>query len=501
MKKIHFIGICGVAMSALALAFKRAGHAVTGSDVGFYPPISTHLKDAGVDFYAGWHPEKVLASFKEGSSEDEIVVVGNVASSTNPEWMYVQKHGLNHKSYPEIIKEFFVKQNSIVCAGTYGKTTSTALLTWILQHAGFDPTYMFGGLMAPSPFQGEEGRGLPSSATGVTFAQRTATLSNSPLERERSELPLPSANITNADWSVLEGDEYKASKWDNGPKFAYYSPTHLLLSSVVWDHADVYPTEEKYFTTFETLIKKIPKKGLRVISEKVDAHLLAGTKAIRYGKTAGCDYVFGKVVETKHGVSFEISHQSHVYQLEIPCLGEYMADNATGCFAMANQLGVAPEKIIAAIKTFPGMKRRLEKRFEGTVTVFDDIAHSPTKAQATLASLRHIYSKKIIAVFEPNTGNREMVALPGYKHAFAAANEVLLPTFTKIKQRPDAHALEADELVPVIAQTHKSVRHIAEDAELIAYITKTLEPGDAVIFLGSHGFRGMIEELISKLSL
>ncbi|MBP9695480.1 MAG: UDP-N-acetylmuramate:L-alanyl-gamma-D-glutamyl-meso-diaminopimelate ligase, partial [Candidatus Magasanikbacteria bacterium] len=117
-------------MSALAIAFKKAGYIVTGSDAGFFPPISTELEKNEIDFYPGWHTERVLRSFSEAGEGNHLVVVGNVASSTNPEWMYVQEHKLNYKSYPEVIAEFFIKQNSIVCAGTYGKTSSTALLSW-----------------------------------------------------------------------------------------------------------------------------------------------------------------------------------------------------------------------------------------------------------------------------------------------------------------------------------------------------------------------------------
>src|SRR3989338_8593044 len=223
-KRIHFIGICGVAMSAIALAFKRQGWKVTGSDVGFYPPISTYLQKNKVDYYPGGHPEKMTA---EGNPD--VVVVGNVASSTNPEWLYVKKNNLQYQSYPEIIQKFFIKINSIVCAGTYGKSSSATLLTWILKETGHNPSYMFGGL----------------------------SLNN-----------IPAAELTDSDWSVVEGDEYKASRWDTGPKFAYYSPTELLLTSIVWDHADIYPTETLYREAFQKLIDSLPKNGLLVVSEK-----------------------------------------------------------------------------------------------------------------------------------------------------------------------------------------------------------------------------------------
>ena len=224
-KHIHFIGICGVAMSALALAYQKKGYKVTGSDKGFYPPVSTHLKDAGIKFYPGWHPEKMIAD-----GNPNLIIVGNVASSTNPEWLYVQENNIPYKSYPEAVAEQIVKDTSIVCAGTYGKSTTTTLLTWILKQADKNPSYMFGGI---------------------------------------SLNDLSSANFTDSDISILEGDEYKTARWDDRPKFAHYSPTHLLLTSVVWDHADVYPTEQSYVYAFEKLIRDLPRNGLLVLSAKV----------------------------------------------------------------------------------------------------------------------------------------------------------------------------------------------------------------------------------------
>lgn len=151
IKHIHFIGICGVAMSALAIAFHKRGYKVTGSDKGFYPPVSTNLEAAGIDFYPGWHPEKMRlrpsdCAAQVQAKDPDLVIVGNVAGSKNPEWLHVQKNGIEYKSYPEVIRDFYIAKNSIVCAGTYGKTTSTTILSWVLSEAGLDPNYMFGGI-------------------------------------------------------------------------------------------------------------------------------------------------------------------------------------------------------------------------------------------------------------------------------------------------------------------------------------------------------------------
>lgn len=466
-KRIHFIGICGVAMSALAIAFKNAGHTVTGSDAGFFPPISTELEKYNIHFYPGWHPEKMV-----GKGVPDLVVVGNVASSTNPEWLYVQEHKLTYKSYPEVIAEFFIKKNSIVCAGTYGKTSSAALLSWILTQAGYEPSYMFGGLAMDENFDS-------ASLAGHSTAEP---------------------------WSIVEGDEYKSARWDQRPKFTHYSPTHLLLTGLSWDHADMYATEQAYFEAFKQLLQMVQKNGTVIVNgDNTNIQSLISSfqfPVIQYGSSNKFDYQCNNVTMTKCGIKLDILHNENTYHITSPLLGEYQAANITGCFAMAHTIGIPAEKIITAIKTFRGMKRRLEKRYEGNVTVFDDIAHSPAKAKATLETLRKIYlENKIFAIFEPNTGNRQSEAIPGYDHAFDAAYAVMIPALTKIKKdaTQSAEPLNSHELREVITKTHPHAWNCTDDEELVDVIYKELAPDDVVVFLGSHGFRGMIEKLIEKL--
>lgn len=461
-------------MSALALAMKKAGYKVTGSDAGIYPPISGYLKNNKVEYYTGWHPDLMC---KDG--EPDLVVVGNVASSTNPEWIYTREHKLEYKSYPELIAEYFVKKNSIVCAGTYGKTTTAALLSWILTQAGMEPSYMFGGLAIDENF--------PS-----------ARLSNSPSTSLR------------ATYSVVEGDEYKSARWDERPKFAHYSPTHLLLTAVEWDHADVYPTKESYFGVFDELVWSVPEDGVIVASEKIlniryskysisnIQYLISNIKT--YGKSNIANYRYSDVKTTKDGIEFKIMIRDTCYVLHARTPGDYMAENICGAFAMACEIGIKPEVIIKAIAEFKGLKRRLEKRFEGSITVFDDIAHSPAKAESTLKSLRAVYSGKIIAVFEPNTGNRQLEAITSYENKFSAADLVIIPRLTHIKHdEKKSTPLEGEELAKIISKTHSNVKYIGDDEKLISHLIKNTRKGDVIVFLGSHGFRGMIEELIKGL--
>lgn len=469
-QKVHFIGICGVAMSAVATALWSKGYKVTGSDSGFFPPVSTHLTNLGIPYYPGFHPEKMIAP--ENGGAPDFVVVGNAMASKNPEVEYSREHGIMIKSYPEAVGEFLVKPHSIVATGTYGKTTSSALLSHILKHANLKPSYLIGGVT-------QDGS--------------------------------PSAAIDSGEWSVVEGDEYTTAKWDKRAKFMHYKPTHLLMTAVKWDHADVYPTEQSYFDAFKDLINLVPKSAnphdglvLACIDTETLPSLLADAdrEFISYGKDEKADYRYQDVKESKDGISFDISYHGKEYHIESPLLGSYNAENVTGCFAMAKEIGIAPSDITDAIKSFHGMKRRLEKRYEHHVAVIDDIAHSPEKAKSVLKTLRDIYRGSITAVYEPNSGNRTPQSKPAYAEAFKDADRVIIPRLSKLKvdaSNPEK-TFEGAELAATIGETHPNVSYIEDDAALVESITANGKDGDVIAFLGSHGFRGMIEETIEKVA-
>lgn len=466
-KHIHFIGICGVAMSALAILWHKKGWKVTGSDAGFYPPISTHLQKNNIAFYPGWHPEKM--------GDPDLVVVGNVASSENPELKFVLEKNIPHLSYPKLIAQNLIKENSIVCAGTYGKTSTTTLLSLILKNAGLNPAFMFGGLS---------------------------------LDLENS-----AENPDDSKWSVLEGDEYKTSKDNLEAKFFSYNPTHILLTSVIWDHADVYKTEKNYIKAFEDLLTMPKSNGLIVActDNKNVNQILKNLNIlfvhysnhqaplVTYGKNNDADYQYTNISESKDGLTFDIIHQNITYSIFAPIIGSYMAENICGTFATAHQIGISPESIIQSIAQFHGLKRRLEKRGEiNGAPIFDDIAHSPTKATSVLETLRTLYSGKIYAIFEPNTGNRKIESLRGYDHAFSKADEVLIPLFTKVKKDAETLILDGKDIANTISKTHSDVHYIEDDKELVTYLKQKIQPQDAVVFMGSHGFRGMIEKITAK---
>ncbi len=463
-KHIHFIGICGVATSALAIAFHNAGYKVTGSDKGFFPPVSDELEKHKINFYAGWHPENM--------GNPDFVVVGTASGTQNPETNFAKEKNIPIYSYPEAIGKFFVKEYSIVSTGTWGKTSSTALLSFIFDQAKLNPSYMFGGIS---------------------------------LSHESS------AKLTDTKYSIFEGDEYKSSPTDTTPKFVYYKPTHLLLSAVSWDHADLYPTEESYFDVFKNLISNIPNAGLLVVNsdnkkaKELVKHAL-GKKVIWYGKE-NADYIYSDLVQNTSGLDFNIRHKENIFKIHSEMIGSFQAENITGCFAMAHSIGINPDDIIKAIANFKGLKRRLEKRYAGRIAVFDDIAHSPEKAKTVLDNVKKIYSGKTIAIFEPNIGGRSRESVLKYNNAFENTDVVIIPRLTKLKiaENGSEQPMDGEELAQAISKTNKNVIYIEDDNALVNRIIEIVKVLDnskndnVIAFLGSHGFRGMIEQTITSL--
>lgn len=457
-KKIHIVSICGVATSAMAIAFQKAGWEVSGSDKGFFPPVSTELEKYPIRFYAGWHPEKMI----EGGKPD-LISIGTSSGTQNPEVTYAKENGIPVFGYTEVFRDYFIRKNSVVVVGTWGKTTSTALLANIFESAEKNPSYMFGGISLS--------HGNP-------------------------------ARISESDWSIFEGDEYKSGPDNPLAKFFYYNPTHLLMTGLAWDHADLYPTEELYLDAFRKLIAELPANGKVVAC--LDNELLVKTLSekntpfVSYGKNQSAEYVYSNVSGTLDGISFDISVRGKTYHIESPLLGNHMAENITGAFALASECGIPTETILSSVKDFKGIKRRLEKRLSGSITIIDDLGHSSEKARNVLRSLRPLVTGKIIAIFEPNIGGRKPESAHQYDGAFSDADTVIIPRLSKLKIDPTKPITDFDapELAATIQKTHKNTLLIEDDEKLVSHLRETAKPGDAIIFLGSHGFRNMIDETV-----
>jgi len=459
-KHVHVIGVCGVAMAPVAKMFIDLGWRVSGSDKGFYPPISDYLKAIPeIEFYPGFHPEKV--------GEPDLVVVGNFIGLSNSEFKYIREKGFEYKSYPEVLGEFVVKKNSVVVVGTYGKSTISALLTWILEKASFDPSYMSGGI-------------LTNFSDGV--------------------------RSTNSNWSVLEGDEYPADRQHNRSKFFYYHPRYLLLTSAEWDHMDIFETEQKYIDNFKDLVRNLPVDGLVVVWNEgvhIDEILKeVSCRIIRYSGTSKDDYFISSKSREVNLTNLVIENNKNNFKEEFKTsmIGDHMMENICGAVAMANELGIPTSKIKDAVVTFGGgVRRRLEFRgkTQKGAYVIDDLAHSPAKARAGIKALRGWYeNSKIYVVYEPNVGNRTKESLSSYEGAFDYVSEVIVPRLSVVKAQVGQKRLNGSELVGYIAKNGVKATYIDNDDKLIEILKQKINKDDIIVFMGSHGFRGMIENLL-----
>lgn len=414
---IHFIGICGITMGSLAIAFKKAGHIVSGSDKGFYPPMSNMLKDANIQIDLGYKIEHLK------DRQLDFVVVGNAISLDNEEYKYAEEQKFVIYSYPEVIQKYIVRDTSIVVTGTYGKTTITAMLVKIFKDQNIPISYMIGGQVKD----------------------------------------FPSVEINdNAKVSIIEGDEYPASKWKPISKFFYYNPTHLIVTSTIWDHKDVFKTLEEYESNFIELKSQISDDRNIITKEKFDLN---------------------------------------EFKLDLKVLGSYNIENAIFALNMCKLfLNIDITKAIESLNTFKGVSRRLEKRFENeNLVVIDDFAHNPTKLMASISSVKEMYKNwKLIVVYEPNLGNRTKSSLESYKGAFKSIDKLYIPRWRVSKLKEDSELASENDLANVAKESGIDTEVVLDDTILVEKLKESKEK-TVILFAGSEPFRGMIETLIKTL--
>lgn len=404
-------------MGSLAIAFKKAGHIVSGSDKGFYPPMSNMLKDANIQIDLGYKIEHLK------DRQLDFVVVGNAISLDNEEYKYAEEQKFVIYSYPEVIQKYIVRDTSIVVTGTYGKTTITAMLVKIFKDQNIPISYMIGGQVKD----------------------------------------FPSVEINdNAKVSIIEGDEYPASKWKPISKFFYYNPTHLIVTSTIWDHKDVFKTLEEYESNFIELKSQISDDRNIITKEKFDLN---------------------------------------EFKLDLKVLGSYNIENAIFALNMCKLfLNIDITKAIESLNTFKGVSRRLEKRFENeNLVVIDDFAHNPTKLMASISSVKEMYKNwKLIVVYEPNLGNRTKSSLESYKGAFKSIDKLYIPRWRVSKLKEDSELASENDLANVAKESGIDTEVVLDDTILVEKLKESKEK-TVILFAGSEPFRGMIETLIKTL--
>jgi UDP-N-acetylmuramate: L-alanyl-gamma-D-glutamyl-meso-diaminopimelate ligase len=467
-KHIHLIGICGTAMASLAGMLQLQGHRVTGSDTAAYPPMSDLLASLNIPIHEPY-------SEKNLDPRPDLVVVGNAISRGNVELEHVLDTRIPFCSMASILHdEFLPGRESLVVAGTHGKTTTTSMLAWIYEVASrrdaeLAPSFLIGGV---------------AENFGTSFMVRPAK-------------PF-----------ILEGDEYDTAFFDKGPKFLHYFPDALILTHVEFDHADIYADLPAVKTAFKRLVNLVPRRGRIVAydgSENVSECVEKAFCAVeRYG--------FGPL---SHWRLTDLRHEGSVTRwsltragvpfadLTLPMAGAHNALNATAAAALAAGQGVPTEDIVEALATFKSVKRRLEVRaVVGGITIIDDFAHHPTAIRETLRALRESYpGRRLWAVLEPrsNTLRRNVFELD-LVESLALADQVVLASVFKSESIPAAERLHPEHVVAALNTRNIPSALLADAEAIVKTIVPQLREGDVVAILSNGGFGGIYEKLPAAIA-
>jgi len=467
-KHIHLIGICGTAMASLAGLLQLKGHRVTGSDQAAYPPMSDLLRSLGIP---------IAEPFAETNLQPhpDLVIVGNAISRGNAELEYALDQRIPFTSLAAILHDEFIRSHeSLVVAGTHGKTTTTSMLAWIYEVAArrdrsLAPSFLIGGV---------------AENFGTSFHLRDGR-------------PF-----------IIEGDEYDTAFFDKGPKFMHYFPDALILTHVEFDHADIYRDLDSVKTAFKRLVNLVPRRGRIVAfdgSENVSDCVTRAFCAIeRYGFAADSAWRMTNL-RYDNGLSrWSLLRSGQPWaDLSMPVAGEHNALNATAAAALAAGQGLPRDAIIEALATFRSVRRRLEVRAEiDGITIIDDFAHHPTAIRETLRALRSAYpGRRLLAVLEPrsntlrrNVFERELV------DSLALADQIILAGVYQTEKIPAAERLHPENVVAALVSAGKPALLLANADAIVAEIAPRLVPGDVVAILSNGGFEGIYEKLPAALS-
>jgi len=462
-KHIHLIGICGTAMASLAGMLQQQGHRVTGSDAAAYPPMSDQLRAMGIAIAEPYAAANL-------DPRPDLVVVGNAISRGNVELEHVLDARIPFCSMAALLHdEFLTGRESLVVAGTHGKTTTTSMLAWIYEVASridpaFAPSFLIGGV---------------AENFGTSFMVRDTK-------------PF-----------ILEGDEYDTAFFDKGPKFLHYFPDAAILTHVEFDHADIYADLDAVKTAFRRLVNLIPGRG-RIIAFDGSANATecvakAFCRVERYGFDPASHWRVSAMRHEGASSMWTLHREGEFFaELMLPMAGEHNALNATAAAALAAGQGVPASAIVEALATFRSVKRRLEVRAEiAGVTIIDDFAHHPTAIRETLRALRGAYpGRRLWAVLEPRSNTlRRNVFSDALAESLALADAVMLAAVFRAESIPFSERLHPDEIVAKLAVRGIPAAVHADATAIVAALTTQLRPGDVVAILSNGGFGGIYELL------
>ncbi|MFP3551586.1 UDP-N-acetylmuramate:L-alanyl-gamma-D-glutamyl-meso-diaminopimelate ligase [Paraburkholderia sp. SIMBA_049] len=461
---IHILGICGTFMGGLAVLARNAGHTVTGCDAGVYPPMSTQLEAQGIKLIEGWGVEQL-------DLKPDLFVVGNVVTRGNPLMEEILNRGLPYTSGPQWLGEHVLNGKWVLAvAGTHGKTTTTSMLTWLLEDAGMNPGFLIGGV--PLNF-------------GV------------------------SARLTDSSFFVIEADEYDTAFFDKRSKFVHYRPRTAVLNNLEFDHADIFADLAAIETQFHHLVRTVPGIG-RVVSngreDALDRVLTRGcwSEVERFGVDGGW-----QALPAEDGVAiderFAVYHNGErVGVVDWQVQGEHNRMNAIAAIAAARHIGVPPAQAAKSLSTFRNVKRRMEVRgsVDG-VTVYDDFAHHPTAIQTTVAGLRTRIGRdengkraRILAVLEPRSNTMKLGVMKAQLPASLVDADLVFGYGA-----PAGKDALGWNLAEALAPMGDKAQAFNDIDTLVKSVVAAARPGDQVLVMSNGGFGGVHQKLLDALSV
>ena len=462
VERIHLTAVCGTGMGALAGMLKDLGFQVTGSDQNVYPPMSDFLADKRIRVTSGYGPQNL-------DPRPDLVVIGNVVSRGNPEVEAVLKLGLPYCSMPQALNHFITRgKRPVVIAGTHGKTTTAAMTAWILHRAGLDPSFMIGGILKNfgSSYRLGEGQHI-----------------------------------------VIEGDEYDTAFFDKGPKFNHYTPELAVLTSVEFDHADIFRDLEHVRAIFKQWITRIPKQSTLLAydaDENIPRLVVAGKCRVEtYGDRPDSSWQLQNSRFEPPWSEFEVIRGDRFFgRFRSPVMGKHNLANLLAAIAISHHSGVSAEAIAAALEGFEGIKRRQEIRgVKNGITVMDDFAHHPTAVRATVTAIRSFYPRnRIVAVFEPRTNTSMRSVFQGvYPTCFDAADLICIRKPPLLQKIPAGQRFSSEKLVEDLQRRGKAAFFFEETDAVIEYLGMEARPGDIVLIMSNGGFDNIHSRLLARL--
>ena len=444
-------------MGSVAAALQERGFKVTGSDENVYPPMSIFLEKKGIALKEGYRAENIPA-------DADVIVIGNAIKRGNSEVEVVLSRKLLYLSLPEVLKNYFLRgRHNLVVTGTHGKTTTTALLAWIMEKAGRKPGYLIGGL--PKNL----GQG---------------------------------ARLNDSKYFVIEGDEYDSAFFDKRSKFLHYLPELLIVNNIEFDHADIFNDLDEIKLSFRRLLNIVPQNGMVLVNGddpscvEVARDCLA--QMIEVGFSKNCAQRIRDVTYSAGGSRFKLGEGT----FEIPLIGEFNVRNAAMAAIAARFYDVSKAKIDNAFKSFSGIARRQEVRGEARgVKVIDDFGHHPTAIAHTLQALRHRYrGHRLWAVFEPRSNTtRRAVFQQQLPDALKLADGVFIAQVAKLEQIPEEERLNPEAVVDAIVKAGSPAFYEQNADAIVDRIVPMLRPKDIVAVFSNGGFDNIHEKLLERL--